>query len=85
MGPQLVEKTVAKAVKCARNAVQYWLNRYNESKDLRDVKRSGTPRATAEKVDRRIYKLVGSDNIATTSDIQSALKWQNIEISQETI
>ena len=27
MGPQLDEKTVSKAVKCAKNTVQYWLNR----------------------------------------------------------
>ena len=26
MGPQLGEKAVAQAVKCAKNTVQYWLN-----------------------------------------------------------
>ena len=49
------------------------------------MKRRGRPCATTEKVDQRIYKLAGSDNIATTGDIQSVLKWQNIAISQETI
>ena len=41
MGPQSDEKTVAKVVKCAKNTVQYWLNRWKESKDLSDMKRSG--------------------------------------------
>ena len=49
------------------------------------MKRLGRSRATTEKVDQRIYKLVGNDSIATTSDIQSILKRQNIKISQETI
>ena len=49
------------------------------------MKRLRRTRATAEKVDQRIYKLAGSNNIANTGDIQSVLKRQNIGISQETI
>ena len=49
------------------------------------MKSRGRPRVTTEKVDQRIYKLAGSDNIATTDDIHSILKRQNIGISQETI
>ena len=85
MGPQLGEKAVVKAVKCAKNTVKYWLNRWKESKDLSDMKRPGRPRATTEKVDQRIYKLAGRDNIVTTGDIQSVLKQQNIGISQRII
>ena len=74
MGPQLGEKTVAKAVKCTKNTVQYWLNRWKESKDLKDIERPGRSRATNEKLNQRIYKLAGGSNIATTGDIQSVLK-----------
>ena len=49
------------------------------------MKRPGRLRATTGIVDQRIYKLAGGDNIATTGDIQSVLKQQNIGISQETI
>ena len=49
------------------------------------MKRLGRPSATNEKVDQRIYKLAGSDNIATTGHIQNILKRQNIGISQEII
>ena len=79
------EKAVAKVVKYAKNTVQYWLKRWKELKDLSDMKHPGRPHATTEKVDQRIYKLPGSDNIATTADIQSVFKRQNIGISQETI
>ena len=49
------------------------------------MKRPGRLRATTEKVDQRIYKLAGIDNISTTGNIQSVLNRQNIGISQETI
>ena len=32
MGPQLGVKAVAKAIKSAKSTVQYWLNRWKESK-----------------------------------------------------
>ena len=76
---------VAEVVKFAKNTVQYWPNRWKESKDLSDMKRSRRPRAATEKVDQEVYKLASSDNIATTDDIQRVLERQNIGISQETI
>jgi transposase len=85
MGPQLGVKAVAKAVKCAKSTVQYWLKRWKDSKDLSDSKRSGRPRGTTKKVDQRIVDLASSDNIVTTRDIQHALKRENKEVSQETI
>ena len=80
MGLQFGEKALAKAV-------QYWLNRWRESKNPSDITppTTGRPRETTDKVDQRIYKLAGSDNVATTGDIRSILKRQNIRISQETI
>ena len=83
MGPQSNEKAVAKAVKCAKNAVQYWLNRGKESKDLSDMNRLGRPRSTNEKVDQRINKLAGTDNIATAGDIRSVLKRENVRIERQ--
>ena len=47
-----------------------------------DMKDPGRPRAT---IDQQIYKRASSDNIATTGDIQSVLKQENIGNSQETI
>ena len=64
---QLDEKTLEKAVKCAKNTVQYWFNQWKESKDLSDLKRSGRARATTEKVDQRISKFADSDCIVATN------------------
>ena len=85
MGLQLGEKAISKAVKCAKSTVQYWLNRWKESKGLSDMERSGGAHATTEKVDQRISKLVDSDHTATADDIQDVLKRQNIQISQKMI
>ena len=49
------------------------------------MKRPGRLRATAKKIDQRIHKHAGIDNIATTGNIQSVLNRQNIGINRETI
>ena len=85
MGAQLGVKAVAKAIKCAKSIVQYWLNRWKESKDLSDSKRIRRPRSTTKKVDQRISDLASTNNSVTTRDIQHVLKRKNVDISQETI
>ena len=82
MEPQLGVKAVAKAIKCAKSTVQYWLNRWKESKDLNDSKRIGRPRSTTKKVDQRISDLARINNSATTRGIQRVLKRKNADISQ---
>ena len=81
MGPQFGMKAVAKAIKCAKSTVQYWLNRWKESNDLSDSKCIGQPRSTTKKVDQRI------SDLATTNKrtIQCVLQRKNVDISQETI
>ena len=82
MGPKLGVKAVAKAINRAKSTVQYWLNRWKQSKKLSDSKRTGRPRGTTEKVGQRISDLATNDNIR---DMRRVLKRQHIGISQETI
>ena len=85
MGPQIGVKAVAKAKKCAKSTVQYWLNRWKESKDLSVSKRIERSRSTKEKVNQRISDLANTNNSATTRGIKRVLKRKNVDISQETI
>ena len=85
MEPQVGMKAVAKAIKCAKSTVQYWPNRWKESKDLSDSKRIGRPRSATKKVDQRVSDLDSTNNGATTRGIQRALKRKHVDISQETI
>ena len=81
MGPQVGVKAVAKAIKCAKSTVQYWLNRWKQSKDLSDSKCIGRTRSITKKVDQRISDLATTNTRAT----QRVLKRKNVDISQETI
>ena len=81
MGAQLGVKAVAKAIKSAKSTVQYWLNRWKQSKDLSDPKHIRRPRSTIKKVDQRISDLATTN----TRAIQRVFKRKNVDISQETI
>ena len=85
MGSQLGVKAVAKVIKCGKSTVQFWLNRWKESKDLSDSKRIRRPRSTTKKVDQRISDLATTNNSATTRAIQRVMKRKNVDISQKTI
>ncbi|CAF3372163.1 unnamed protein product [Rotaria socialis] len=83
MGPQLGVKAVAKAIKCAKSTIQYWLNRWKESKDLSDSKRIGRPRSTTKKetIRRRLkeygakFSLPISKPLLTEKHRQKRLEW----------
>ena len=79
IGPQFGAKAVAKAIKRAKSTVQYWLNRWKQSKDLSESKRIGRPSSTTKKVDQRISDLATTN----TRAIQRVLKRKNVDISQE--
>lgn len=84
-GPKLGLKAVAKEVKCSRSTVQYWLDRWKESKDLTDFPRSGRKRKTTPKQDEQILSLADKDLFATSGDIEDRLKKKGLKISQRTV
>jgi transposase len=85
LGPKLGLKAVAKAVKCGKSTVKYWLDRWKGSKDLADFPRSGRRRATTPKQDKNILSLADEEMLATSSDIKDRLKKKGTKISQTTI
>jgi transposase len=85
LGPQLGRKAVAKAVKCDKNAVKYWLNRWKDTKDLATLPRSGRSRKTTPKQDKKILSLANEEMFATTSDIEDRLKKKRPKISRTTV
>ena len=85
MGAKLGVKAVAKAINCEKSTVQYWLNRWKESKDLSDSKHTGRPRGKNRK--KLTNESVTSPLMITLPQhvIYEVLKRQHVEISQETI
>ena len=84
-GPQLNHTDGAQAVHCSTSPVKYWLNRWNESKDLDDSPRSGRPRATTQEQDQRIVSLGDQQTFVTAQDIANQLKREQVVVSERTV
>ncbi|CAF1514028.1 unnamed protein product [Adineta ricciae] len=85
LGPQLNHTDVAKAVHCSTSTVKYWLNRWNESKDLDDSPRSGRPRTATQEQDQRIVSLADQQTFVTVQDIANQLKRERVNVSERTV
>ena len=85
LGPQLGLKAVAKAVKCDSKTVKYWLDRFEQSKDLGDSRRSGRPRATTPKQYQKIVSLANEETFITSQDIHNKLKRKRVDINERTV
>ena len=73
LGPKLDHKSVAKAVKCSTSIVQYWLNRWKQSKNLNDSGRIGQARATSQKQDQQVVSRVEQQTFIRNRDIMNQL------------
>lgn len=85
LGPRLGLKAVAKAVKCDKKTVKYWLDRWKASKDLTKSTRSGRPRETTPKQDQQILSMANQQISVTSRDIENRLKRKGVRISQRTV
>ena len=85
LGPKLGMKAVAKVIKCDKKTVKYWLNRWNQCKDLIDLRRSGRPCATTTEDDQQINQIAEQETFATSHDIKEDLAMRGVEVTQRTI
>ena len=69
LDPKVGHKSVPKAVKCSTSTVQYWLNRWKQSKNLNDSERTSRTRATTPKRDQQIVLLSEQYTFVTGRDI----------------
>jgi transposase len=85
MGPKLSHAAVAKAVHCAKSTVKYWLKRWTQTKDLKDLTYTGRPRATTSKQDQRIVSLAEEETFITARDIANNLNRKQVVLSERTV
>ena len=78
-------KAVAKVIKCDKKTVKYWLDRWDQCKDLTDLQRSGRPRATTTEDDQQINQIAEQETFATSHDIKEDLAMRGVEVTQRTI
>ena len=72
LDPQLDHTDVAKAVHCSTSTVEYWLNQWNESKDLDDSPRSGRPRELPRNKTNELFRLLTSRCLSRRKTLQTS-------------
>ena len=59
--------------------------KYEQSKDLTDLPRTGRPRVTSTKRDEQIVALADQQTFATSHDIKEDLDSEDVKINERTI
>src|SRR5208337_5031413 len=84
-GPKLGLAATAKYIGCSKPIVKYWLEKWNESKDLNDKLKSGQKRSTTEKQDKKMIELAEKDSDINIIEIKQEMKKRKLEDSESTI
>jgi transposase len=85
LGPKLSHAAVAKAIHCGVSTVKYWLKRWKQSKDLTNSNRTGRPRATTQKQDKKIVSVAERQTFVTSRDITNRLAKTGVNVSERTV
>ena len=85
LGPKLGLKAVANAVKCDKKTVKYWLDRWEQSKDLSDLQRSERPRGTTPEQDEGIVNMANEQVSITSNEIKDGLERVGLEVTERRV
>jgi transposase len=85
LGPKLSIKAIAKELKCSRDTIQTWVDRYQETGDIQDEEGRGRKRKTSEKEDLNIITMAKRQRTSTLADISTSMSKQGVDISYETV
>ena len=84
-GPRLSLRAIAKELKCSRDTVQTWINKYKETGDVEDDEGRGRKRKTSEKEDLDIITIAKKQRTSSLADISTAISRQGTDISLMTV
>jgi len=79
-GPKMNITQIGKELRCARAAVRTWLQRYEETGDVR-----GRNRKTTERQDNMIGALMEQDTEQSAAGISEILQAKGVDISPTTV
>jgi transposase len=74
LGPKLEISDIAKEVRCARQTVRTWLDRYEKTGDVQDLEGRGRNRITTEREDMMIGNLMEKDSERSAADVSSMMQ-----------
>jgi len=77
-----LSKDIAQAIKCNKNTVALWIERWEEEHSVKDKERSGRPRCTDDMTDIAIQDFAEEKKVTVPKEIKSALE---LDVSLNTI
>ena len=80
-GPKFSQTKIAKIIKCHRNTVKLWLDRWEETKDRTDRSRPGPPRSITAVGDQLMVDLTTEEMDAASETVQQELEKKKVVIS----
>ena len=80
-GPKFSIREIAKEVKCSQDTVKTWIQRYQETGDVKDKERQGRKRKTTEEEDLDIIHIAKKHRTNTLAEISSVMSRQRVDIS----
>ena len=84
-GPKFSQTKIAKIMKCHRNTVKRWLDRWEETKDLFDRSCLRPPRSTIADEDQLMVDLTTEKMDATSETVKQELEKKKVFVSNRTI
>jgi transposase len=69
-GPKWRYAKIASYIHCSKSTVIYWIQKYQENKDLTDEKRSGRPHKTTKAQDKQIEKMAARKHNIISTEIK---------------
>lgn len=84
-GPQMSVQEVANYLKVSRGCVYTWISRYQETGTVDDVAKTGRTRATNNKQDLSMLKLLDKKPALTSTEVTNCMAKRGIQVSSRTV
>src|SRR5579871_2692474 len=85
LGPKLGIRAIAKELRCSKDTVQTWINRYQETGDIQEEEKQGRKRKTSEKEDLDIISIAKKHRISLSIEISLSMSKKETDISSSTM
>src|SRR5579871_182688 len=80
-GPKLSIREIVKEVQCSRDTIKTLIQRYQETRDIKDKERQGRKRKTTEEEDLDIIHIAKKYRTNTLAKISTIISRQGVDIS----
>src|SRR5579871_5026287 len=85
LGPKLGIRAIAKELRCSKDTIQTWINRYQETGDVQEEEKQGRKRKTSEKEDLDIISIAKKHRTSSSMKIFLSMSKQGTDISSSIV